>query len=72
MIWIVCTKSAGIVGSLDRWIVVIKPLPGTRTNEARDNIQDPRYAKFRADKLKVLVIFSVNPLKRMRAIINKH
>jgi antitoxin component YwqK of YwqJK toxin-antitoxin module len=56
----------------NRWIVVMKPLPSTRTNESRDNVRDPGYAKFRADKLKVLVIFSIfDPSKKMRAIINK-
>jgi antitoxin component YwqK of YwqJK toxin-antitoxin module len=57
----------------DQWIVIMKPLPGTRTNESRDNVRDPGYAKFRANKLKVLVIFSIfDPSKRMRAIINTY
>jgi hypothetical protein len=57
----------------DRWIVIMKLLPDTRTNETRNNVRDAQYAKFRANKLKVLVIFSIkNPSKRMRAIINEY
>lgn len=40
------------------WIVVLEKLPDTVTNELRKDVIDARYAKFRADKLKVIMIFN--------------
>jgi hypothetical protein len=55
----------------DSWIVIMKKLPDTITNEERHNVIDPRYAKFRADKLDVCIIFSVaDPLKTQKSIMN--
>lgn len=52
-------KSCGI-----NWIVVLEKLPDTQTNEGRDDIVDKQYAKHRADKLKVIMIFNKrNPKK---------
>ena len=38
------------------YIVTMKKLPDTITNESRRNVVDPLYAKFRADKLMVVSI----------------
>jgi hypothetical protein len=45
-----------------RWLVVLEKLSDTRTNEKRRGIHDSKFAKFRADKLKVIEIFDVNNL----------
>src|SRR5438128_254473 len=46
------------------WIVVLKKLSDTLTNEDRHCVVDARYAKFRANKLKVMLIFNkLNPNK---------
>ena len=42
--------------SCGNYIVVLEKLDDTRTNELRTNISDPKYAKYRANKLKVLLI----------------
>jgi antitoxin component YwqK of YwqJK toxin-antitoxin module len=42
--------------SCGNYIVVLEKLEDTRTNELRTNITDPKYAKYRANKLKVLLI----------------
>jgi antitoxin component YwqK of YwqJK toxin-antitoxin module len=42
-------------------IIILQKLEGeTQTNESRKNIVDPRYAKFRASHLKVILIFDVS------------
>jgi hypothetical protein len=58
---------------LDRYIVIMKKLPDTLTNEHRYNVVDPRYAKFRANKLEVCVIFDVHdPSQTQEHIINHY
>lgn len=53
----------------DRYIVVMKKLHDTITNEARANIVDASHALFRADKLKVLHIVDLYDIKnRVRSI----
>jgi antitoxin component YwqK of YwqJK toxin-antitoxin module len=53
------------------YIVVLKKCDDTTTNEARDNVIDPMHAKFRANKLKVLCIFSSkNPADQVTNIMN--
>jgi antitoxin component YwqK of YwqJK toxin-antitoxin module len=55
----------------DRYIVIMKKIPGTLTNENRTNVIDARYAKFRADRLEVCVIFDVNnPSEKIEHVIN--
>jgi antitoxin component YwqK of YwqJK toxin-antitoxin module len=41
-----------------KFIVVLKKLPDTKTNESRSNVKDPLYAKFRANKLLVVDIIN--------------
>lgn len=43
------------------WFVILQKIPDeTKTNEERKNVVDKSYAKFRANKLKVIDIFNVN------------
>lgn len=44
----------------DKWLVIMKKLPDTKTNEARNGIVDEKYAKFRANKLMVIHIIDMN------------
>lgn len=54
------------------WIVIMKKLFDTITNELRDGIIDIRYAKFRANKLQVVTIIDYhNPKRRSKKIIHK-
>jgi hypothetical protein len=41
-------------------IVILQKLKNTKTNESRKDIIDAKYAKFRADKLLVVLIFDIN------------
>jgi antitoxin component YwqK of YwqJK toxin-antitoxin module len=53
------------------YIVVLKKLEDTITNETRSNVADPMYAKFRADKLETVCIFSKNnPTVQLKSIEN--
>jgi hypothetical protein len=50
----------------------MKKLKDTLTNEGRQDIVDPNYARFRANKLKVVLIFdSENPRINVNSIQNK-
>lgn len=42
------------------WLVVMEKLPETITNEDRKNVANMSYAKFRANKLKVIEIFKMH------------
>jgi hypothetical protein len=54
-----------------RYIVIMKKIPFTKTNEKRKNIVDIKYAKCRANCLEVCVIFNVNhPSQKMNHVIN--
>ena len=44
--------------SCGKYIVVLEKLPDTITNESRSNISDPIYAKYRANKLRVVLIIN--------------
>jgi len=55
------------------WIVVLELLDCSITNENRQNIIDDQYASYRADKVKVVMIFnkfSPNPKSNMSSIKN--
>lgn len=53
------------------WIVVLEKLSDTLTNETRDNIVEKQYAKYRADKLKVIMIFNKhNPSQTKKEVVN--
>jgi hypothetical protein len=53
------------------WIVIMKKLSDTKTNEGRKNIVNPMHVKYRANKLLVCVIFSVHdPAQTMKRIVN--
>lgn len=49
-------------GKERKWLVVLEKLSDTRTTEKRDGVYNPNFAKFRADKLKVIEIINVNNL----------
>src|SRR5947209_6978019 len=52
-----------------KWIVVLNMLPDTLTNENRRGIINKHYAKFRANKLKVILIFNkLNPTEMVLKI----
>src|SRR5690348_3690982 len=56
---------------LDTYIVVMKKLPTTITNEKRTNVVDAAHAKFRASELEVVFIVNVNDLNdRPNNVIN--
>lgn len=44
--------------SSNNWLIVLEKLQDTITNENRENILDPKYAEYLADKLKVVLIVS--------------
>lgn len=52
------------------WLIILEKIQGddinnnTITNETRGDIIDSSYAKFRADKLKVMLIISINDLTK--------
>lgn len=48
-----------------KWLIIMEKQPDTQTNEERNGIVDPLCAKFRADKLKVLLIVSMDNLVEM-------
>lgn len=50
------------------WIVVLEKLPDTKTNESR-HVFDERYAKYRANKLKVVLIFNKHSPKETKSEI---
>ena len=53
------------------WIVVLKKLPTTRTNEKRSDVVNSKCAKFRANELKVIGIFNkFDCLKTIKTIGN--
>jgi antitoxin component YwqK of YwqJK toxin-antitoxin module len=53
------------------WIVILEKLPDTETNESRSNVKGSRYAKFRADKLKVVdIVHKFDSAKKISEIQN--
>lgn len=44
---------------LNKWLIILQKLPDTITNENRYDINNMKYAKFRANKLKVILIISI-------------
>ena len=57
--------------SCGNYIVVLEKLIDTITNELRTNITDPKYAKYRANKLKtILIINKFDPLDVIMEIEN--
>ncbi|VBB18994.1 hypothetical protein YASMINEVIRUS_1526, partial [Yasminevirus sp. GU-2018] len=56
-----------------RWIVILEKLPDTLCNEGRSNVIDMKYAKFRADKLLVVMIFEADkPTTKTQTITTQH
>lgn len=54
------------------YIIVMKKLPTTITNEQRSNVDDADHAKFRASELLVVVIISINNINnRPTRILNR-
>jgi len=57
--------------SCGHWVVIMKKLPETLTNETRNNIINKSYAKFRANTLHVvLIIHKLNISKTINSIHN--
>lgn len=55
-----------------KWLVILRKLPDTKTNEKRQNVINPKCAKFRANKLKVIKIINVDdPSITKKHILNK-
>lgn len=54
----------------DEWIVVLRKLPDTKTNESRDGVVNPLCAKFRADKLFCVKIINALTLKDTSEVTN--
>lgn len=52
-----------------KWLVILKFLPETKTNELRNNVSDKAFAKFRADKLEVVKIININDPKKTKKYI---
>src|SRR5438128_1956435 len=52
------------------YIVVLKKLDDTKTNESRKDIVDPMYAKFRANKLMVVRIYNKHTGEEVNSIKN--
>jgi hypothetical protein len=46
------------------YIIILQKMGKTLTNESRKNVINPKYAKFRANCLKVILIFNVNDPER--------
>jgi len=56
-----------------KWLIVLEKLEDTKTNEDRKDIADKRYAKYRANKLKVVKIFDINNFNEIiNHIVNVH
>ena len=56
-----------------KWIIMLKKLDDTNTDELRDNVVDENYAVFRADKLQVVCIFdALDPQTTRKSIINSY
>lgn len=56
-----------------KWLVIMQKLKDTKTNEKRDDIKDIKYAKCRANKLKVIGIIDIdNPNVTSSCIVNEY
>src|SRR5438552_1369387 len=60
-----CTSFNNNNGKLEKneWLVIMKKLPDTVTNESRKNAFNCKYAKYRANKLEVIEIINVKNLQ---------
>lgn len=68
------TPSTYMDGSFSKkWIVIMKKISDTETNENRDGVIDDLYAKFRANKLLVVKIININnPKLTKKYIVNEY
>jgi antitoxin component YwqK of YwqJK toxin-antitoxin module len=58
---------------LKKWLIILKKVEDTLTNESRENIKDTKNALYRANKLKVIKIINVvNPNVTKRKMTHKH
>lgn len=70
--------SSNLSGQLDEhedteWLIVLQKLDDTLTNEEREGITNRDYAKFRADKLKVIDIINIIDVKKKsKCVINAY
>jgi antitoxin component YwqK of YwqJK toxin-antitoxin module len=56
-----------------KWLVILKKIKSTRTNEERSGVINKNYAKFRANILKVIKIINVNdPRLIKKKIVNRY
>ena len=61
----------------DQWLVIMKKITNgknkiTITNESRENVYDPLYAKFRANILDVVVIVSIKTMKTVKYLYHRY
>jgi antitoxin component YwqK of YwqJK toxin-antitoxin module len=69
--WLKYYSKNFVYKSCDKFIVVLAKLPQTMTNEARSNIVDKRYAKFRADTLFVVkIVHKMDQDKKINSVTN--
>lgn len=56
-----------------KWLIIMQKLVDTQTNEARSDVFDRDYAKFRANKLRVVEIINMeNPNITKKIVTNKY
>jgi antitoxin component YwqK of YwqJK toxin-antitoxin module len=55
----------------NKWIVIMKKLQNTTSDEDRSNIVDTNYAIYRANELQVVRIFNINSLKSIKKITHR-
>ena len=56
----------------DDWIIIMKKIRTTLTNESKSGVVDRSYAKFRANVLKVVAIVNVNGVDALDRIVCQH
>ena len=54
------------------YIVIMKLLDDSRTNERRDDIVDPMYAKYRTNKVIVIAIINKFSLEEIKSVENSY
>jgi hypothetical protein len=66
-----CKEYSYINHKYNDTIIILQKLEDTLTNESRKDVVDEKYAKFRANKLLVVLIFDINDLNiEYESIIN--
>lgn len=63
------TDDSYVFKIVKEWMIVMQKLETTKTNELRKDVVDSRYAKFRANELRVIEIFNMKDTKSVRKSI---